>query len=309
MAQAPASVPRLDTTSAIDVVERFLLPVVFGVITIGTLWLSLGGWFGLDARVYRAAAAAVLVGGDPWLVTVDGLRFAGPPPTLLMYLPAALIPETVAVAAYGLINLAAAIILVRSLRLPWWWMLFPPLSGGLIVGNPDPIVACLVVCGGRFAGLAVPLKVYAALPLLFQRRFAALAMGAAICALTLPLLPTFLADAGVVGNTFDTFADGRLSAWGTPLFVPTLVAIFLMRRSGGEWLAVPALWPHTQLHYACLALPALRRRPVLAIALSVGFVQLAPVAIIAQAVWEFWRARRARPTEAQGLLRPAEASV
>jgi hypothetical protein len=242
-------------------------------------------------------------------VAVDGLRFAGPPPTLLMYLPAALIPESVAVAAYGLLNLAAAIILVRSLRLPWWWLLFPPLSGGVIVGNPDPIVACLVVCGGRLAGLAVPLKVYAAIPLLLQRRFAALALGVAVSAVTLPLLPTFLADAGVVASTFDTFADGRLSAWGTPLFVPTLIAILLLRRSGGEWLAVPALWPHTQLHYACLALPALRHRPVVAIALSIGFVQLAPVAIIAQALWERWRDDGTRATEVEGVLRRAEASV
>jgi hypothetical protein len=309
MPPAPTSARRLDTTAAVQIVERLVLPVVFGAITVGTLWLSIGGWFGLDARVYRAAAAAVLAGHDPWRVTVDGLPFAGPPPTLLMYLPAAFVPESVAVVAYTVLNIVAAVVLVRSLRLPSWWLLFPPISGSIIVGNPDVVVACLAVCGGRFAGLAIPIKLYAAIPLLFERRFGAIALGAAVCALTLPLVPMFMADAGVINGTFDAFADGRLSAWGSPLFVPTLIAILLMRARGGGWLAVPALWPHTQLHYACLALPALRGRPVVAIALSIGFVQLAPAAILAQAAWELWRLRRTRTTEAQRGLRPVEASA
>ena len=274
--------------------ERIVLPVVFGVVTVGTLALSLvGGWFGLDTRIYRGAALAMLDGRDPWLATVDRVRFAGPPPTLLGYVPAALVPENVAVIAYCVTSVAAAIILVRALRLPWWWLLFPPLSDSIIVGNPDAIAAMLVVCGGRFAGLGVVLKVYTAVPLLIQRRWAALAVAAGVSAVTLPLWPTFFADAAVISNTFEVWADGRLSAWGTPMLLPTALAILVLivRRRGGEWVAVPALWPHTQLHYACVALPALRGRPLVALAMSVGFVQLTPIAIIAQVVWEEWRLR------------------
>jgi hypothetical protein len=271
-------------------VETIVVPVVFVLVTGGRLLLSLeGGWFGSDFSIYRAAAIAALDGRDPWLVTAAGLRFAGPPPSLLAYMPAALLPESVGAAIYLLIGAAAAVLVVRALRLPLWWVFFPPLAEAVMVINPETLVVFLLVCGGRLSGLSVGLKVYAAIPLLVQRRFAALALGAVACALTLPLWPTFIADAGLVAATLRSQSDS-ISAWNSLLLIPAVAALFAMRRTGGEWLIVPALWPYAQLHYAALALPALARRPMLAMALS--FVPLfAPVAIIAQAAWEYARRR------------------
>jgi hypothetical protein len=273
------------------------VPTVFAVVSLHkVLTLMAAGYFGIDFRVYRAAALAALGGGDPWLATTAGQRFGGPPPTLLAYLPAAFLPEIVGVAVYLGLSVAAAALAVRALRLPWWWLLFPPIVESVVVLNPDVLVLALLVAGGRFAGFGVPLKVYAAIPLLLQRRFAALALGGAICVVTLPLWPMFVADRAIIVSAFDAQSAG-LSAWGTWLVVPALLALVAMRRSGGEWLAVPAIWPYTQLHYAALALPALRTRPALAIALSFGYPFLAPVAIIVQAAWESWRGRVAPERE------------
>jgi hypothetical protein len=287
-----------------------VLPTVFLVVSLHKVQtLVAAGYFGLDFRVYRAAAAAALAGGDPWLVDVAGFRFGGPPPTLLAYVPAAFVPEFLGAAAYLLVSVGAALYAVRALRLPYWWLLFPPLVESGAVLNPDVLMVALLVATGRVAGLAVPLKVYGAIPLLAQRRFGAVAVGLAVCALTLPLWATFVADRSVIVSAFDAQSAG-LSAWGTWwLFVPAALAVFALRRSGGDWLAVPALWPYTQLHYATIALPALRHRPLLALALSFGYPLLAPAAIIGQALWETWRVRRARATEAQGVLRPVEASL
>lgn len=273
-------------------VEQIAVPTVFAILSLDkVLTLVPAGYVAIDFRVYRAAAVALLSGGDPWLTSAAGARFAGPPPTLLAYLPAAFLAETVGAALFLALSIAAATFAVRALRLPWWWLLFPPVVESVVVLNPDVLVLALLVAGGRLAGLSVPLKVYAAIPLLLQRRFGALAIGAVVCAVTIPLWSTFVADRGVIRAAFDT-QSASLSAWNTILLVPAAIALVSLRGRGAEWLAVPAVWPFTQLHYAAIALPALRSRPLLAIALSFGYPLLAPVAIIAQAVWETWHRRQ-----------------
>ena len=282
---------------AIARLERVGVPLAFALLTGRTLLLSLvGGWFGLDVRIYRAAASAMLAGQDPWLATTDGLRFAGPPPTLLLYIPSALLPETAAIALYTGFGIVAAVAVARALRMPAWWLLFTPLAESVILGNPDVLAIAILVCGGRFSGFAIAVKAYAAVPLLFGGRVGAVVVGVAVCAITLPLWPMFLAHAADVTATLAGQAHGGLSAWGTVLLVPAALAIFALRRRGAEWLAVPALWPYTQLHYAAIALPALRQRPVLAVALCLGYPLVAPVAIIAQATWESWRDRHTTAT-------------
>ncbi len=49
---------------------------------------------------------------------------------------------------------------------------------------------------------------------------------------------------------------------------PTLLALWVLRRDGAEWFAVPAAWPATQFYYVAMALPALVRRPLLAALLA-----------------------------------------
>lgn len=251
------------------------------------------GTFAIDVRIYRAAAEVALRGGDPWTAAVDGLSFAGPPPTLLPYLPAALVPEAVAIAVYGAVTLGAALLALRALRLPIWWLLFPPVSDSLIVLNADVVVIALLVAAPRLASLAVVLKVYAAVPLGLTGRWRALGVGLAMCLLSIPWWPAFLAAAPTVESSLAAQSFGGMSAWGTWLMVPTVLALVALWRRGAEWLAVPALWPYTQLHYAALALPVAARNPAVAFLLSFPVAFLPPLATIFYAVWVVIGARLA----------------
>jgi hypothetical protein len=146
------------------------------------------GWtFGLDLRIYRAAAAAAIASTDPWTASVAGLTFAGPPPTLLPYLPAALPSEGVAIIVYGSLTLLCAVVALRTVRLHVWWLLFPPISDSLIVLNSDVAVIALLVALPRLEAVSIVLKVYAALPLAIGRRWRPLAVGLGLCLLSAAL--------------------------------------------------------------------------------------------------------------------------
>src|SRR5215204_6622950 len=67
--------------------------------TTGHLWV--------DLRIYRAAAAEALAGGNPWGVIVDGYYYEAPPTSLLPYVPAAFLPVNVATAIYAVVFGAA----------------------------------------------------------------------------------------------------------------------------------------------------------------------------------------------------------
>lgn len=54
---------------------------------------------GSNAILYADAAHAWLTGADPWQVIEGGIRFAGLPPTLLLFAPFAIVPP-IAVAAF-----------------------------------------------------------------------------------------------------------------------------------------------------------------------------------------------------------------
>jgi hypothetical protein len=239
----------------------------------------------IDLRIYRAAAETALGGGDPWSVSINGLSFAGPPPTLLPYLPAAIVPESIALLIYAAIIAAAAVVAVRAVGMPMWWLLFPPISESLIVLNPDVVVIALLVAAPRFAALAVPLKVYAAVPLALQLRWRPLLVGAALCLLSLPWWDEFLAARDTIAASLAAQSSGGASAWGTWLMVPTVVALAVLFRRGAEWLAVPALWPYTQLHYAALALPVAAKSAFVALLLSFDAPYVAPIATILYATW------------------------
>ena len=266
------------------------------------------GTFAIDLRIYRAAAEVALRGGDPWSAAVDGLAFAGPPPTLLAYLPAALVPEAVAIAVYGAVTLGAALLALRTLRLPIWWLLFPPVSDSLIVLNADVVVVALLVAVPRLASLSVVLKVYAAVPLALTGRWRALGGGLALCLLSIPLWPAFLAAAPAVEASLATQSFGGMSAWGTWLMVPTVLALVALWRRGAEWLAVPALWPYTQLHYAALALPVAARNPAVAFLLSFPVAFLPPLATIFYAAWVVIAARLAAYRSAATTTQPSSSA-
>jgi hypothetical protein len=257
------------------------LALVFVAITVErTISAYRLGYIAVDLRIYRAAAAAALQGGDPWRAGAEGLTFAAPPPALIPYLPAALVPEGVAIAVYGGLSVLAAVMAIRAVGLPLWWLLFPPLAECIVVLNSDVFVIALLLCARRWAFAAIVFKLYAAVPLLIQGRWAAIAIGGLVCAASLPLLPQFIADRELIGEALDVQASGGLSAWGTWLMVPTIAALVILRHRGAEWLAVPALWPFTQLHYSVLGLPVAARSPLTAFLLCFSVLYLPPIAVI-----------------------------
>ena len=72
------------------------------------------------------------------------------------------------------------------------------------------------------------------------------------------------------------------------MLVPTAIAIVLLwrrDRKAAGWLAVPALWPSSEFHYATLAQPVMT--PILAVLLAVPDKGLAPVAITLDILWRF----------------------
>lgn len=271
---------------------RIGLPAWF--VVIDALWLIRPETLGIDARHYQRATAAWLAGGDPWAVTEGGIKYASGPHTLLFYAPTNLLPLTVSVAFWLVIGLAAAVWLVRRLDLPIWWLAFPPLAHAIWNGNPQTIVLALLILGGPLAAaVAVLFKLYAAVPLVFRPRLTVFAAVGIALLVTLPLLPwqLYLQDRLGIGDHLGSAWNG--SAWRLPiLVVPTLLGLWILRRDGAEWLAVPAVWPATQFYYVSMALPVAARRPILAAALALPVPFMTPIAVMALAAEKVWRERR-----------------
>jgi hypothetical protein len=101
---------------------------------------------------------------------------------------------------------------------------------------------------------------------------------------TLPLVPwqLYLEHSGSIAEHVATSWNG--SAWRFPVLVPlAAVAIWILRREGGAWYAVGALWPGTQFYYNSMALPAIAHRTVIAACLALPVPLMAPLVVIALA--------------------------
>jgi hypothetical protein len=249
---------------------------------------------GGDARIYLAAAKAWLSGGDPWAAGSDGVLFAAPPPSLLAVAPFAWMTPEVFTALVLVASIPAALYVLRRLRLPLWWLLFPPMVEAFSVGSLNILVLAALLSRG--AWIAAVAKAYAALPMLLLGRFRQLAIALAIVVVTLPFLPwaTFLGDK--VEYVLGVQAGGGRSAWIDPiLLVPiSIVALLAIgRRRAASW-SVPVLWPATQFHYSVFAMPA--RMTTMAAAILALPVPGAPVvAVAAEAVLGIVERRR-KPT-------------
>ena len=270
--------------------QRIGLPAWFVTIDIVYRVMSPGA-FAVDAVLYQRAATAWLTGQNPWAVAEQGVLFAAGPHTLLFYAPTALLPLPISVALWMLAGLLASIWLLRHLGLPLWWLAFPPLAHGIWNGNPQTLALALLVLGGPLAStLAVGLKLYAAVPLLARPR--TLAVVIVILAVTVLLLPVGQYVASGIGVSGHLSSAWNGSAWRLPILVPVvLVALWVLRRQGAEWLAIPAAWPATQLYYHAMALPALVGRPLVAAVLAFPVPLLAPLAVIVLAARELLRQR------------------
>lgn len=262
-------------------------------------WQMVGGTFsdwpnhldvlGIDGRLYYRASAMWLAGGDPWTAytatntwPVTGqyihFLFTGPPPTVLAFAPFAWIPETPFVVGWFALTVAAAVYTLRRLRLPLWWLLFPPLAQGIMVANPQVVCLALLLCGSdRLRWLAAPMKAYAVIPqVVALRQWRALGVLAAAGLISVvvfwPLWHQYLSSFQATNTWLLGVTHGGDSAAIQPdLWVLGLVAIaalaVLSRREAG-WLAVPILWPATQYFYATFLLPL--RSPWLAAAVAVS---------------------------------------
>jgi hypothetical protein len=268
------------------------LPAWF--IAIDLLWIVRLDIIGIDADHYQRAANTWLAGGDPWSVTAGGgIHYASAPHTLLFYVPTSLVPLPVAVAIWVVVGLLASIWLVRRLEVPLWWLAFPPLVQSIWNGNPQTVALALLVVGGSAAGaIAVLIKLYAAVPLLARPR--ALIVAGIALAVTLPILPwqLYLQDGLGIAGHLVTAWNG--SAWRLPILVPpTLLALWILRRDGAEWLAVPAAWPATQFYYVAMAIPALVRRPLVVAIVALPVPMLTPLAVMGLALIKVRRDGRA----------------
>ena len=251
---------------------------------IDILWVIRPATLGVDARHYQRAASAWLAGGDPWSVKEIGIAYAAGPRlrSCTPQLPGFRLQASTAL--WIAIGVAASFWVVQRLGLPMWWLLFPPLVHAMWNANPQTLMLALLVVGTALAGaLAAIVKLYALLPLAFHP--SRLVTAIAVLLVTIPLLPWQLyVEHGLgVGSHLNTAWNG--SAWRLPFVVPpVLLALWVLRKQGGEWFAVPAVFPATQFYYVSTALPALVGRRWLAAAFAVPVPMLVPLTVVLLAI-------------------------
>jgi hypothetical protein len=253
-----------------------------------------------DFHIYRNAGTALLNGGSPWdaMITWSGMEFhfAALPTAAQLFVPFALLPEGIASALFIGLSVGVALLALRRLGLPLWWLLFPPVMEGLYAGNPQILLFGLLIVGGSVGrAIASGLKVYALVPLLARREWRAIAATAVLFAVSFAISPglwsSYLANFGAIsarivqqshgGLSATMFLDPKIFGSALPadgivrvlpgLIVYGLIGLFVLAaalrdvRSAG-WVAVPLLWPAAEYHMATMAIPAARRLPIWLIA-------------------------------------------
>ena len=311
--ERPTALDRLrERTAGLEAAFRTIgLPAWFVIIDL--LWVAKPDVLGIDARHYQRAASAWLAGGNPWSVTeAGGIPYAAGPHTLLFYAPTSLVPLEASIAFWMVLGAVASLWLVRRLRLPLWWLLFPPLTHAIWNGNPQTEMLALLVLGtGLAGGIAAALKLYALLPLAFHPRRLAIAL--IVLLVTLPLVPwqLYVEQGFGVGSHLATAWNG--SAWRLPILLPpTLLALWVLRHRGGEWYAVPAVFPATQFYYVSTALPAVGSTTLIAAFLALPIPLGVPLVVWALAIRELLgqreeRSRQRDSVSSRPLSSPEEA--
>ena len=242
--------------------------VIFGALYLATLVVSSNA-FGIDARIYVEATRTWLAGNDPWTIQDTGVRFGAPPTSLLAFAPLAWLPNDVVERLVPALGVAALAFAIARTRAGWWWLLSVPAIEGVWVGSLDPVAIGLVVAlplSGRASLPASVLgaagaiaRIYAVVPLFVLGHRRALAIALGIVLVSAPFLPwgIFIGRLPELARVFVDETDGGKGVSRVPwLIVPAVVALIAIGRRDGAWLAVPALWPSSQLHYGILALPA-----------------------------------------------------
>lgn len=245
-----------------------------------------------DARLYLDATRTWLAGGDPWSVSLAGNYFAAPPPTLLVHAPLALLPIDIGVAITAALVITGGVATVALLRLPWWWILFPPLVQCMLSANVQGLLIPLILL--RVGWLAGLLKIYAGVPLAVLGRWRQLAILLGVIVVTIPLLPwaTFIERYPEIAANLEEQTHYALPTLLLIVAAPfALVAMSVIGRDRAAWLAVPALWPSQQYYYGSLAMGTRDRIAVAVVALPVPGSGLLALFVVALAAWR----RGARP--------------
>jgi len=256
-------------------------------------WLQIDA-FGGNVQIYDAAAQVWIAGGDPWaspyMTTFGPQALVAPPPSLAPYLLTAGLPIGVATWVWVAAGATAAVLVVRALRLQWWWILFPPLVFDVFWGSIDPILLLLLVAGPRWA--AGTLKVTFLPAMIAERAWRDLLIAGLLIAASFAVMPwgTFLSHLrDLVEPTIVQTNGGTSAASFLPLALVTAGALAVLGWRRGWYLFVPALWPLNATGYSVVSMPVLGAMPVVAAAISIPVSYVGPVAIIALAVWTFRR--------------------
>jgi hypothetical protein len=277
-------------------VARSLPVLLFIPLSVADVFASLArGWLGTDAHLYYQASAAWLAGANPWDVSVhhSGLVFHyyALPTTVLALAPFTVLPESVFVPFWVGAQVVAAAFVVHRLRLAWWWLAFPPLVKGVLVGNPSLVVLALALAAHPLLNsIAALLKVYMGIPLLGERRWRAIGLALGLGAVTLVLAPGLWADfiggAAARNDRLLVEANGGYSGFRDPLlFAGASLAIMMIARKDLRvacWLAPIALWPGSQFHWSTLAMPVMTTP--LAYLLALPAHGLPPIAVMVYAL-------------------------
>jgi hypothetical protein len=271
-----------------SLVVRYGLPVWFAAhsfIAIGNSVRDTSLLY-FDARLYLLATKAWLAGDDPWSVQLAGNYFAAPPPSMLPLAPVALLPIDLGVAVVAGAVIVASIVTVRLLRLPWWWLLFPPLVQSFLSANVQSLLIPLILV--PLGAVAALLKAYAVVPLVILRRWRALAVAAAVVIVTAPLLPwsTYIAEFGQINARLIEQTDDALPTIVLAIAAPfALVALWIVGRERAAWLAVPALWPSQQYYYGSLAMGATSALAAAIVAFPIDGSGLIALLVLAAVTW------------------------
>jgi hypothetical protein len=280
---------------------RLANPMLFGwfvlidVVSI-VRWLQIDA-FGGNVQTYHAAAQVWLAGGDPWAspytTTFGPQALVAPPPSLAPYLLTAWLPVGAATWVWVGVGAIAAVFVVRALRLPWWWILFPPLLFDVFWGSIDPILLLFLVSGPRW--VAGAFKVTFIPAMIAEQAWRDLLIAGVLLVLSLAVMPwgaflTHLADLAQQASA--QTGGGSSAASFLPLAVVTAIALAVLGWRRGWYLFVPALWPLNATGYSVVSMPVLGAIPFVAAAVSIPVPYLAPVVIIATAIVTFRRRER-----------------
>jgi hypothetical protein len=287
--------------------ERYWLAVWFFVVTgVRLSFLDvthMDRWF-LDGQLYLEATRVWLAGGDPFTVVVHRLSLAAPPPTFLPLVPFAILPPALGLALLAVALVVSAVLTIRLLRLPWWWLAFPPLVECVITGNAHGLLLPLMLTGRGW--LAVLLKIYAAVPLAFLGQWRQLFLAAVAILVTVPILPwgSYISKYADISARYAETSRAGLPFEALVAFAPlALLAFLIVGREKAAWMAVPALWPSPQPYYSTLGMPT--RSAVAMAVIAIPLPQPGLFALLALAAVQVVRWYRSRRGETAPPARPA----